>query len=128
MNFNTEDDTYYTDEEWTSSNTYEQYSDEADKEWSFSTEGQFSVFESSGYYIEADRDTSLSEYRNLMEDALATFTHAGARATRVSWTMYHKSLDLWFECIVLFEFGIDTQVILSKQLVNAFQPNLYETS
>ena len=67
-NYDTSSGLYYApdDPAFQPTTTYEKYSSMEDKTWGFKTKGELSDFTSDGYYIEANSQISLEDFRLLL--------------------------------------------------------------
>lgn len=63
----------------------------------------------------------------MINDAQGVLFGAGSRGVEIRLTVYHRTVDYWITCVLLFEYGIEDSVILGNKLYRPFRPHMYET-
>jgi len=61
-----------------------------------------------------------------MDASKGAFFGVGSRGIRINFTLYSKATDWWILVNLLFEYGVEDQVILQSKTFQPFKPHIYE--
>jgi len=79
-----------------------------------------------GYFLHFANNYTIKNYRKLLNDAEGAFFGVGSKGIVFDMTLYDTESDWWVTVQLFFEYTIENQVILTKEIL-PFRPNLYET-